>query len=330
MGENNVKEIKCESVKEFIQRISYGGDLYKLISGKYIYRGESSDEYKLIPSALRPENHDELVDLVTNFLPQYKYANENSECFQMAAEFTSLNIFYMLSDYRGLDIPNIDDFRNKLVGLINLYDFIYGNPTWLPLKYIELAGLAQHYGAKTRLLDWSQDINVAIYFAISGLMKFEKLKKPKEVEYPKYIVLWVLDTTIFKAPEENTPSIFLYTPKYAGNPNLCAQKGVFSVNCIYNDYPGIYANDFTKADKETKSLDDIIKEIKREEDSSNEEPILYKILIPTPQDDELYNYLANNGYDASLIFPGYDGVTKTIKDELYWKKLKRKNEQESK
>ena len=30
MGENNVKEIKCESVKDFIQRISYGGDLYKL------------------------------------------------------------------------------------------------------------------------------------------------------------------------------------------------------------------------------------------------------------------------------------------------------------
>ena len=70
MGENNVQEIKCESVKDFIQKISYGGDLYKLISGKYFYRGESSDKYKLIPSALRPGNHKDLVDLVTNFLPQ--------------------------------------------------------------------------------------------------------------------------------------------------------------------------------------------------------------------------------------------------------------------
>ena len=322
MGENNVKEIKCDSVKDFIQRISYGGDLYKLIDSRYIYRGESSDEYKLIPSALRPENHNELVDLVTNFLPLYKYANENSECFQMAAEFISLYLFYMRSDYRGLDIPNIDDFRNKLVGLINLYDFIYRNPTWLPLKYIELAGLAQHYGVKTRLLDWSQDINVAIYFAISGLMKIEESKMPKN------ILLWVLDTTIFKAPEEDIPSIFLYTPKYAGNPNLRAQKGVFSVNCIYNDYTGINGNNFAMADKETKSLDDIIKEAKR--DTRNEEPILYKILIPTPQDDELYNYLRNEGYDASLIFPGYDGVTKTISEQLYWKNLKRKNEQENK
>ena len=82
------------------------------------------------------------------------------------------------------------------------------------------------------------------------------------------------------------------------------------------------------ADKGTKSLDDIIKEAKR--DTRNEEPILYKILIPTPQDDELYNYLRNEGYDASLIFPGYDGVTKTISEQLFWKNLKRKNEQESK
>ena len=63
MGENNVKEIKCSSVEDFIQRISYGGDLYKLIDSRYIYRGESSDKNDLIPSALRPENHEYLVDL---------------------------------------------------------------------------------------------------------------------------------------------------------------------------------------------------------------------------------------------------------------------------
>ncbi len=77
--------------------------------------------------------------------------------------------------------------------------------------------------------------------------------------------------------------------------------------------------------KEVKPFDEIIKEIKeREVKTNNEEPILYKILIPTPQDADLYSYLRIKGYDASLIFPGYEGATKTIKDDLYWGKRKHK------
>ena len=72
--------------------------------------------------------------------------------------------------------------------------------------------------------------------------------------------------------------------------------------------------------KIVKPFDEIIRE---QVNSNNEGPILYKILIPTPQDGELYNYLSKKGYDASLIFPGYDGVTKKIKEDTYWKNLKR-------
>ncbi len=53
-------------------------------------------------------------------------------------------------------------------------------------------------------------------------------------------------------------------------------------------------------------------------------------MIPTPQDYELNKYIFTEDYDASLIFPGYEGAAKTIKENLYWKNLKQKNEQESK
>lgn len=319
MGENNVKEIKCESVEDFIKKISYKGELYGLVKGKYIYRGESSDEYELIPSALRKQNHNSLVNVVKNYLKHDDNLKENSEYFQMIAEYISLHEFYMVCDYRGLHVPSINDFREKLIGDINIYSILKPYFTWLPLKYIEIAGLAQHYGVKTRLLDWSRDINVAIYFAISGLMNIEKSKIPKN------IVLWVLNTTNFQVPKLDSPGIELYTPEYAGNPNLCAQKGVFSlyrVFCYFGDYRPKY---FTDDNKIVKPFDEIIKERVY---SNNEEPILYKILIPTPQDDELYNYISNQGYDASLIFPGYEGATKTIKEDIYWKNLK--NGQESK
>lgn len=327
MGENNVKEIRCSSVEDFIKKISYKGELYGLNNWKYIYRGESSDQYELIPSALREQNQESLVNVVKNYFEHDDNLKENSEYFQIIAEYISLHEFYMLSDYRGLHVPNINDFRKKLIGEIDIYSILKPYFTWLPLKYIEIAGLAQHYGVYTRLLDWSRDINVAIYFAVSGLMKIEKSKMPKN------IVLWVLDTTNFNVPKLDSPGIELYTPEYAGNPNLCAQKGVFSlyrVNCYFGDNR---PDSFIKDDKSIKPLDEIIKELDKVKNPkqakhNNKGPILYKILIPTPQDDELYDYISNQGYDASLIFPGYEGATKTIKEEIYWENLK--NEQESK
>ncbi len=329
MGENNVKEIKCESIEDFIKKISYKGELYGLVKGKYIFRGESSDEYELIPSALRKQNHESLVNVVKRYFEYDDNLKENSEYFQMVAEYINLHNFYMLCDYRGLHVPSVNDFREKLIGNVNIYSILKPYFTWLPLKYIEIAGLAQHYGVYTRLLDWSRDINVAIYFAVSGLMNIEKSKMPKN------IVLWVLDATNFNAQKLDCPGIELYTPEYAGNPNLCAQKGVFSlyrVNCYFGDHR---PDSFIKDDKNIKSLDEIIKELDKVKNpkqakQNNEGPILYKILIPTPKDDELYNYLRNEGYDASLIFPGYEGAAKTIKEDTYWKNLKRKNEQESK
>ncbi len=328
MGDNNVKEIKCKSVKEFIKRISYGGDLYKLINWKYIYRGESSDKYKLIPSALRPENHEKLVELVKRFCKLHNDQNENSEFFQIMAEYISLHLFYFYCDYRGLHVPNINDFREKLIGKVKLNSILKPYSTWLPLQYIEIAGLAQHYGVYTRLLDWSRDINVAIYFAISGLMNFKE-----EEDRPKNIVLWILNTTAFQVSKEDSSGIDLYTPEYAGNPNLCAQKGVFSLNKVNLHFNEDNAISFIEDDKEFKTFDEIIKELDKENNPkqakhNNEEPILYKILIPTPQDNELYNYLSKQGYDASLIFPGYEGAAKTIKEDIYWKNLK--NEQKSK
>ena len=187
MGENNVKEIKCESIEDFIKKISYKGELYGLNNWKYIYRGESSDQYELIPSALREQNQESLVNVVKNYFEHDDNLKENSEYFQIIAEYISLHEFYMLSDYRGLHVPNINDFRKKLIGEIDIYSILKPYFTWLPLKYIEIAGLAQHYGVYTRLLDWSRDINVAIYFAISGLMKLKKTEKPEN------IVLWVLN-----------------------------------------------------------------------------------------------------------------------------------------
>lgn len=53
----NVKQIDCASVEELIQNIL---DLPRDISTDWIYRGESSAHYTLLPSALRKEGRNKL------------------------------------------------------------------------------------------------------------------------------------------------------------------------------------------------------------------------------------------------------------------------------
>jgi len=58
-----IKEIKYESLKDFIDDISYNGKLYNAFERNYIFRGLSSDKYNLIPNALRDQEQESLWKL---------------------------------------------------------------------------------------------------------------------------------------------------------------------------------------------------------------------------------------------------------------------------
>lgn len=56
----NVKQIDCASVQELIQNILNIQDLPRERLTNWIYRGESSARYTLLPSALRKEGRNKL------------------------------------------------------------------------------------------------------------------------------------------------------------------------------------------------------------------------------------------------------------------------------
>ena len=60
---NLVEHVHCETAKEFIDIISPIGPHLKYINDTWIYRGHGDDEYKLVPSALREENREEIHKL---------------------------------------------------------------------------------------------------------------------------------------------------------------------------------------------------------------------------------------------------------------------------
>ena len=227
MNHKYVKEIVINTFEEFIDEV-----MLKLQKG-WIYRGQSS-AYKLLPSILREESFEVNGD---------KYLKE----------LKKLILFYRECNNIGLYLPKVETFsRQSQTGEINLYDVLYKNCIWLPNDdtndLFGLETLAQHYGLKTRFLDWTQNVLVALYFATletendtslwcinsskleafrnAHIMRIEDIVRDN---YKKKIFDYgIQDTMEFQLFNDSLPLVF-YTPRYNFNNNLNVQKGVLSI-----------------------------------------------------------------------------------------------------
>ena len=105
-------------------------------------------------------------------------------------------------------------------------------------------------------------------------------------------------------------------PRYHDNGNLGAQKGLFTFwetkNPIRDDKEKGLTFDLSYRD--TKTLDEHITEFLLEKGEPSK-PYLYRITLPETSIFELYRFLKRNRCDASTLFPGYDGVTRCMKED---------------
>ena len=230
--EEIVETVYINSVDDFYKNVVYSKDL-----PHYIYRGHSkSDSYKLQPGLLR------------NLQGTLQKRNE----FYLS-ELRALILFYTEANKHGLYVPKVDSFFQH--GLANNFDVSLmlkdTDVKWLSDDLIELTSLAQHYGMKTRLLDWTQDIRVALYFACS-----EKEKNEEDM------AIWCIDASfledwnndnsitdiclatilsydgkgdraekyalIYALIDKGVPIRF-FLPRYYKNDNIASQKGVLSL-----------------------------------------------------------------------------------------------------
>ena len=325
-----IKAIHFENADDFIAAISYKGELYNLFDEHFIFRGHSTDKYELIPSSLRGYmafdniSHGELAseDEVNRLV--YLATTESG---QILEEFRLLENFYRACDACGLYIPDIESLRNSFIPGIDGESLLLKSE-WIPKKYWELAALAQHHGVKTRLLDWTHDINVALYFATTGVyndskerfdpIKALKARRKGEIYPPKYnMEIWALNIDVVMAKPMKMP-LRIIQPRYHSNDNLCAQKGMFTFWESF--YPGLLDNEGKmklnhepKTDRRSldEQLDSYLREIKAEERT-----YLYQITIPQDASYGIYSHIEKMGYNASTIFPGYDGVARFLKEHF--------------
>ncbi|MDR1819795.1 MAG: FRG domain-containing protein [Methanobrevibacter sp.] len=247
--------------------------------------------------------------------------------------------FLDLADKSGLKIPYN---KERNITVHNVREDKYVNYLWNDY-FIEAMSLARHHGLPTRALDWTEDYNVALYFATVGVL----YKEDNECD----CVLWALNRKIFEDHYFNVfnnrlrddtilpLNLIFYRPEYNINPRLREQQGIFTI--WRNTHEGTLGfssseSDYYHIDKG--SLDEIVvkwlensrvendtKEIEKYKlfDEwrepfiiKNNEKIFYKFIIPGKYKKEILNELYLNKYSEEYLFPGYDGVTLSIKNKV--------------
>lgn len=317
-----IENIKYDSFAKFFADVLNPSGTYWKTQDGFVFRGEQSNTYKLLPGALRAEQVDNLFGGGKPIEDQWKWLT-----WQVRAEYTILREFYKIANDSGLKVPKVDAIAKNYVDVFS-GELMHqaGFFKWISDDMAELAALAQHYGLLTRLIDWSYDIYVALYFACMGAIKDHT---EKGLESNDTMVIWALNAQYIQFLQPTTSRIPLnfIVPPYYNNPNLNAQKGILSyweidvpsdceVARMLMEQRCIPLTDRTP-------LDMLLQNYCNANPNKNEHlTLLYKFEIPVSECVPTYEYIMKLGYTAAKLFPGYGGATRKMKEEAIFYKVK--------
>lgn len=186
-----IKIIKIKTAKELFKEVSVTGKYKKLI-GNYLFRGHEKEEWELIPSIFRESN---LKLLFTDDEKERECSLEGFHFRRIIREQGLVYEFYREVSEKGLEIPRVETIEQYKKNDYKLMDKELKKKDyseWIEnVDMEEVCALCQHYDIPTRLLDWTKDIYVAIYFSVKNL--FESKNSINEIEKEKQMAIWAFN-----------------------------------------------------------------------------------------------------------------------------------------
>lgn len=247
-----------------------------------IYRGHACADWELIPTILRRRS----VELLQKMFPRSINCED-----QALMEFDMLRKFIRGCDDAGVAVPNDSfGFRDLNLSVINGKEYYERPQTWPSNDLIETLAMARLHGLPTRLLDWTTDPYVAVYFAVS-----EALKKQSQWEEGQRIAIFKLN----KGKRTNTycGDVRVFGVRGAISQNLVMQKGLFTVHPILEGKGKLAV---------TKSLEHYL--------PPPTTASIQKLTVPVKECVKLYELCGQLNYNAARLFPSADGASMFVNE----------------
>ncbi|MCE9664346.1 FRG domain-containing protein [Halomonas sp. M5N1S17] len=276
----------CTTARQFLEYLN-PLETERWKNSIHVFRGQPDAEFGLVPSAHRRQGE------VT--AARY-YGNQDISCNdQVEFEKAVIKAFIAACDRAGLAIPG--DSPQVRQQLDPIDELIGTSQEWPDPAMYNLLAFAQHHGVPTCLLDWTRSSYIAAYFAAASALS--SLNDDQAI-LTGSLAVWALSTRVREVSFAQPPG--------ATSPYLAAQSGLFTVSRTEGNSNDI----FTERRLELRACDF----------SGPDAPFhLQCVTLPKTEAGELLACCESVGVSGVTLFPGYEGIAKSIRD---WARIRHK------